>query len=214
MVNHYMVYYFATHSVYHHLLWNLWYSVNYQITLALFWYMTGLTLVLILEETSWRKKLFFVLQILILARFIIQVHSMELMYYFMYIALLSFIYFDTLYKTFKKYYYLFIPFFIFIIYGIKKYIAESSKIFHYMHHDKLPQLYGDILTMGDKILSTLNRANNGSLNELMTLIYYLSMLMIVYFLWRWTKDKEILNHRVLIFIILSASFIFIPLTQF
>lgn len=205
---------FATHSVYHHLVWNLWYSVNYQITLALFWYITALTLVLVLEETSLKKKLFFMLQILVVARFIIQVHSMELMYFLMYITILSLIYFDKLYKIFKKYYYIFIPSLIFIIYGIKKYIAESSKIFQYVDSEKFPQLYNDILTLGSNILSTLNRANTGSLNELMTLLYYLSLFMAFYFLWQRTKNKEILNLRVLIFIFLSASFIFIPLTQF
>jgi len=205
---------YATHSVHYNLVWNLWYSVNYQITLALFWYMTGLTLVLILEETSWQKKLFFIFQLLLLARFIIQIHSMELMYYFMYISLLSLIYIDKLYVILKKYYFIFIIAFIVIIYSIKKYIAESSKIFKYLNTEKFPLLYDDIFKIGKNIIEHLNRANSGSLNELMSLVFYFSLFMLVFFIWQSSKNKKIVDYRILIFIFLSASFIFIPLNQF
>ena len=42
-----------------HQVWNQFYSVNYQITLPLFWYMSALTLVLLLENPSIKKKIFF-----------------------------------------------------------------------------------------------------------------------------------------------------------
>ena len=84
---------FATFSVVYHQVWIMWYSVNYQITLALFWYMTALTLVLFLEKTSWQKKLFFILLIIVMSRFILQVHSMEFLYYLMYLFVFFVVFF-------------------------------------------------------------------------------------------------------------------------
>ena len=83
---------FATFSAAYHQVWIMWYSLNYQITLLLFWYMLGLTLVLLLEKTSWKTKFFFIFQILLLSRFMIQVHSMEFLYYLMHIALLGLVF--------------------------------------------------------------------------------------------------------------------------
>ena len=62
---------FATFSVYYHMVWNLWYSLNYQITLPLFFFMTGLTLVLFLEKTSVIKKVFYLALIVVITQFIL-----------------------------------------------------------------------------------------------------------------------------------------------
>jgi len=205
---------FATHSLYHHLVWNLWYSINYQITLPLFWYITALTLVLVLEQTSTKTKLFSILQILLISSFIIRVHSMELMYYFMYVSLLSLVYLDKLYYLIKKYYYVIIPLMSLIIYTIAHYQVESPQIFNYLTLEKFPLLYDKIMTIGSTLLNALNRANSGSINELMLFIFYFSFLFLMLVLWRRNKDNNIFNYRILLFCLLSALFAFIPLTQF
>ena len=205
---------YATHSVYYHLVWNLWYSVNYQITLALFWYLTALTLVLILEKKTFIVKIFFILQIVLIARFILQVHAMEFMYYLMYIALLSLLYIQTLYHLFKKYYYLFVPILILLIYTIPHYIKESSKIFYYLHQDHFFLLYKEISRIGHIIITSLNRADSGSVNELMFFLFCISPIILLYLIFQKKKNITYINYKILIFVFISASFIFIPLTQF
>ncbi len=118
---------FATFSMNYHLVWNLWYSVNYQITLPLFWYLSALTLVLFLENITIKKKIFFIVQIVILSRFILQAHSMEFLYYLMYMFVFVVIYLDKVFYSFKRYFYLMLPAIFAIWYFIKAYQPENSK---------------------------------------------------------------------------------------
>lgn len=205
---------FATFSVYYHLVWTLWYSVNYQITLPLFFYITALTLVVVLENTSIKKKIFLILQILLISRFIIQVHAMEFMYYLMYVSIFSLVYIDKLYHLFKKYYYLFILGAGLLFYLIKNYQSESSKIFNYMSIDTLPLLYDKILSTGATIIMHLNRSDSGSMNELIYFTLYLSSFVFLHLWWFRSKKELHINQRMILFIYLTSAFILIPLTQF
>lgn len=205
---------FATFSGLYHQVWIMWYSVNYQITLPLFWYMLGLTLVLLLEKTSWKIKLFFALQILLLTRFMIQVHSMEFLYYLMHISVFSLVFIDKVYLLIKKYFYIVIPIILAIIYMTKYYQPEKSLVFKYLSIEKLPALYEYIMQAGAFLLSGYNRAS-ASVNELMYFILYLGIVFVTYLLWEKYKKREIkIQFRVLLFIILTSAFVLIPLDQF
>lgn len=205
---------YATFSQVYQQVWLMWYSVNYQITLPLFWYMLGLTLVLFLEKTSWKVKLFFALQILLISRFILQVHSMEFLYYLMHLALFSLIFIDKLYYFLKKYFYLVIPMIIAVMYMAKHYQPESSLILNYLSMEKLPELHSKIMESGLWLVNGHNRAY-ASVNELMYFILYFSLFFILYLLWvRYKKSERTLNMRVLLFILLGSLFAFIPLYQF
>jgi len=205
---------YATFSQVYSQVWLMWYSVNYQITLPLFWYMLGLTLVLFLEKTSWKIKLFFTFQILLLSRFILQIHSMEFLYYLMYLTLFFFIFIDKIYFFLKKYFYFIIPMIITIVYIAKHYQPESSPILNYLSIEKLPELYSKIMTSGLWLLNGHNRAY-ASINELMYVILYFSIFFIFYLLWNKYKNIEShMNIRVLFFILLGSLFVLIPLYQF
>lgn len=204
---------FATFSVYYQLVWSLWYSVNYQITLPLFWYITALTLVLFLEDTSLKKKIFFIIQILLISRFILQVHSMEFMYYLMYIFTFSLIYIDKTYFIIKKYYFLLILVIGSLFYFIKNYQPETSKIFNYLTVEKLPLLYETIMSTGHTVINNLSRSS-ASINELMYLIFYIGSATFLLFLWHWHKKESHINNKMFIFIIITSLFVLIPLYQF
>ena len=205
---------FATFSTAYHQVWIMWYSINYQITLPLFWYMLGLTLVLLLEQKSWKIKLFFIFQIIVLSRFILQVHSMEFMYYLMYITIFCFIFIDKVYLLLKKYFYIIIPIIITIIFMAKRYQPEKSLIFKYISLEKIPELYNKIMESGAILLSGYNRAFS-SINELIYLILFLGIIFIFYIFWYKYKQKNInIQMRVLFFILLTSMFIIIPLYQF
>jgi len=204
---------FATFSGYYHQIWMMWYSVNYQITLALFWYMTALTIVLFLEKTSLKKKIFFVFQIVLISRFILQAHSMEFMYYSMYLFIFALVYGDKIVKFIKKYFYLFIPSVWAIWYFIKHYQPEHSRVFDYMHLGKLPELYEKIMHEGEILLhNNFNRAF-ASINELMYFIGIFGIILCVYFIFM-KSNKIHINQRMLLFIGITSLFLLIPLNQF
>jgi len=204
---------FATKSGPYHLIWSLWYGVNYQITLGLFWYITALTLVLFLEEISLKKRIFFSLQILFISLFILRVHSMEFLYYLMYLSVFILVYADKMLVLFKKYYLILIPFIGIFIFIIQTFQTESSKIFNYFHADTLPLLYETILKNGSFVVSHWNRASS-SINELMYLSAFMTLLMLLHFFKTYTSKKVTLNLRMLFFILITSLFLLIPLYEF
>lgn len=205
---------YATFSAGYHQIWIMWYSVNNQITLPLFWYIIALTFVLFLENTTIKKKLFFIFQILILSKFILQTHSMEFMYYLMHILVFTLVYIDKVYLLIKKYFYLFIPLVGSIVYFIKYYQPEKSKIFDYMSIEKIPQLYEKIMQEGNVLLSGYNRAA-ASINELMYVIGMIGIIFTSYSIFVYIKDKKvIIDIRMALFIFITSLFVLIPLYQF
>ena len=204
---------FATFSVHYQLVWSLWYSVNYQITLAFFWYITALTMVLFLEHTSTQKKLFFIFQIILLSMFILRVHAMEFMYYLMYLSVFTLIYIDKVSLTLKKYYYILIPLLAVIVYFILNYQSEDSKFLSYLTIEKIPSFYERVIWTGHVITTQLNRSY-ASINELMYLIYYMSIVVFFIFIWHWYRNKQYVNPRIFIFLFITALFVTIPLYDF
>lgn len=205
---------FATKSVDYHQVWMMWYSVNYQITLPLFWYMLALTFVLVLEEISVWKKIFFSIQIMLLSRIILQIHSMEFLYYLMYMALFGLIYIDKIYIFFKKYFYLFVPILLSIVYFMKHYQPDHSPIFEYLSLDKMPELYQKIMQKGGVLLSGYNRASF-SINELMYFIGIVGVLFSMYLLFQYrNSNQKAINIRMILVIWITSLFVLIPLYQF
>lgn len=204
---------FATFSVNYQLIWSFWYSVNYQITLPLFWYITALTLVLFLEETSLKKKIFFIIQILLISAFTLRVHSMEFMYYLMYMFIFSLIYLDKVYLLIKKYYYIFIVLGIALFYAASNYVPDTSKIFNYFTLEKFPHLYDQIMLNGNYVLTRLNRSSS-AINELMVFIYIIGIGTVLLFLWHRYNQKSTINTRLFLLIIITSLFILIPLFEF
>lgn len=205
---------FATSSAYYHQIWIMWYSINYQITLPLFWYIVALTLVLLVEDTSWKKKLFFILQILLISRFILQAHSMEFMYYLMYIFVFCIIFINKLWIYFKKYFYLLIPIILSVIYFIKNYQPDNSLILNYLTPEQLPVLYKKIMQEGEVLLNGYNRASS-SINEIMYLIAILSCIFLLNLILKTYKKHTLnINIRLILFISITSIFLLIPLYQF
>ena len=162
---------FATFSMYYHHTWIMWYSISYQITLPLFWYITALTIIIYLENPVLRLKIFYMVQILILSLFIIQIHSMEYIYYILYIITLSLIFFNKTLYIIKKYFYILIPLLILIIFFSKSYQAEDTRLLDFIYHAQFRDLYHLILYEGHIVINSLNRADS-TINELMYTILY------------------------------------------
>ncbi len=202
---------FATFSMHHQLVWLQWYSVTYQITLPLFWYMAALSLVLLFEESSLPKKIFFTLQILLIARFILQAHSMEFLYFLMFLGTLALVYSSKVWLLFKKHPYPSIIIALLPVLFAQFYQPEESKFFKYLTPEGFPFLAKHIVIYGEYILDGRNRAS-ASINELMYLVWLLGFFVIC------VAVKDILQKRVLfinlklfITILLTSLFVLIPI---
>lgn len=205
---------YATASQGHHQIWLMWYSLNYQITLPLFFYITALTLVLFLEETDIKTKVFFIAQILLLSRFMLQVHSMEFMYYLMHMAVFTLVFIDKIYILLKRYFYIVLPLIGAFIYMAKHYQPEKSEIFDYLSIDKLPALHEKIMQQGLYLVNGYNRAF-ASVNELIYVSLFAGTLLLLYFAWKtYSKKEGNINLRMYLYLYLTSLFVLIPLFQF
>jgi len=208
---------FSTFSVNYHLVWNIWYSLTYQVTLPLFWYIIALTLVLFLEETSKWKKIFFILQIFSIGFFILRAHSMELMYFFMYVGTFALIYIEKFYKLIKKYCCAFVLSLSIIIVIISKNFYDKTNFFYFIskaiEKNDPTYLYAIIMEYGQKVIENYNRSSH-VINELSYYIFYLALVSLTYFLWKVWKQDILLNIRLFIFILITSLFIIIPIYTF
>jgi len=211
---------FATYSTNHIQVWILWYSVNYQITLPLALLAMALSISLVLEENSIKKKFIYALVIVSLSYIILKVHAMEYIYYLMYLAVLILIYSDKVLKVWRKNVYYSMPLILLLflfIYQFIQYLKMSSykvpTIFKYLSFEKIPELIKEIDTRGTTLINYYSRYN-ASINELIVLSLILVSFLLLIVIYRYIRNyKSIVNIRVMIFLFVASLFIFIPLTK-
>ena len=194
---------FATFSMHYHHTWIMWYSISYQITLPLFWYIIALTLILFLEKPTRVTRVFYILQIIAISLFIIQIHSMEYIYYLFYLLALSLIFYRETLSIIKKYFYIILPIFLIILLYAQSYQAEDTRLLDYISRGEFREIYNLIFYEGDIIVSGLNRASS-SINELMYVILIFTIL----------TARYMMRSRVYLFLILTSLSILVPLFPF
>ena len=205
---------FATFSEHYHHIWILWYSVNYQITLPLFWYITALSIIILFEHHSWKLKLFYGFQVIVFSRFILQAHSMEYLYYLMYMSILFVLYFREIFPLLKRYYYITIPVILLIIFFLHRYQADNSQLFTYLKTFNFSDLYREIMLDGNRLIAGANRAGT-AVNELMKVALFIGWAMLTILLLRKAKgEDQNINGRMYIFIFATSLFAYIPLFSF
>ncbi|CAA6812537.1 MAG: Unknown protein [uncultured Sulfurovum sp.] len=208
---------FATFSIYYHQVWVMWYSINYQITLPLFFYITGLTLVLTLEKPSRRIQLFFIVQVFVLIWFILQAHAMELLYYFLYVFVLALMYVKSTYRLIRTRPCLVTWAGIFGIFFIYMFKHDNSKFSMYLmrafDRNDPSYLYHKIVQAGEVVVSHYSRSA-AVINEMMYMIFYVSLLAFIFMLWNVYRKKDIIKYKVLIFVVITSLFVVIPLYVF
>lgn|GEM_PF-1171040 len=212
---------YATFSMVTHQVWVMWYSINYQIALAFFWYITALTLILVVEEKAWPIKLFYCTQIVLFSYIMLSIHPMELVYYFMYLFLIGIVFFDKIIHFIRVKYCVVLPVlfvgiasqYIFFTYYFK-YKDRLPPIIKIIKNDGLTTLYEVVIKNGLDLISGLNRSF-ASINELMIVIFFIGLVLSVDIIRRHLLKKVYkINIRLLIFTIISTLFVVIPLFQF
>ncbi len=198
---------YATFSMYYHQVWNMWYSVNYQITLPLFWYILALTIILLFEKKIFKTKLLILVQIIIFSFFIIIIHAMEFLYYLMYLSVLIILFIN---KRNIKY-------ILGVTIGTTLFVAiflgESLKYERYFSStETIMQMLRDINFCGEKLLEGLNRAQY-SINELIYLsLFALGIMLLDIILKKYNKDA--INTKMTILLFISSLFVLIPLVKY
>ncbi len=200
---------FATFSTFYHHTWILWYSISYQITLPLFFYITALTLILFLEFNSLYKKVFYTLQIIAISLFILKVHSMEYFYYLLYMSILLIIFAKDTWILFKRYFYIFTLLTLALILFAKFNHGDETRLLMYLYNFQFTELYHIIIHEGTLLVNGLNRAE-ASINELMFVILFTTSLMSISLY----KSPLTISIKMFLFLILTALFITIPLFVF
>ena len=215
--HHYMAYWstiiwfsiFATFSTFYHHTWIMWYSISYQITLPLFFYITALTLILFLEKTTILKKVLYIIQVVVLSLFILKVHSMEYFYYLLYMTVLLIVFSKETFRVVKRYFYIFIPLLILFIMFTNSYHSDESRVVTYLSNFQFIKLYHLIIYEGDILIGGLNRAD-ASINELMYIILFFTSIMTISLF----QKHLTISLKVYIFILVTSLFILIPLFSF
>ncbi len=200
---------FATFSTFYHHTWTLWYSISYQVTLPLFFYITALTLILFLEQNSLSKKVFYMLQIIIISLFILKVHSMEYFYYLLYMSILLLLFAKDTWIIFKRYFYIFILLIIALILFSKSNNGDEARLLFYLYNFQFVELYNLIIHEGTLLVNGINRAE-ASINEMMFVILVTTSLMSISL----HKQHLPISLKIFLFIIFTALFVTIPLFIF
>ncbi len=203
---------FATFSMQYHLVWNMWYSINYQVALPIFWYITALALILFFEKPSKGKGLFLLVQIVVLSRFILQIHSMEFMYFLMHLFVLGLLFLDRFAKIEKKYLVTVLIACAAAMFLGLNLINDKPPLFTYLHPSKINLLWSEILHQGRALVNGMNRAD-ASMNELiiLSLIVATVTLIILLVLHALKKEQFDCNVRIWLYMYISSLFVLIPL---
>ncbi len=212
---------FSTASEYHHQVWILWYSINYQITLPLTLLMAGLSISLIFDPSSNKNKMIKALSILLLTYIVLRIHAMEFLYFVMYMGILMMVYLDKLIVLWKKYIYFSLPLSLLFIYAlaqfvdqIKTYAYRPSPIFNYLSLEKLPQLLEKIRSDGEMVMWHYSRASS-TMNELIYLSLIAIALLLILAIYRHHKGyPAYINIRLAIFLFITSFFILIPIFKY
>ncbi len=208
---------FATSSMGIHLVWIQWYSINYQITLPLILLATGLLLHILFGNLTNSMKILYAIFMLAIFYIVLRIHSMEFLYFLMYLAVLILVFIDKVSSFIKKYKVFIIlaliPI-IFIILNLKEvvYLISNTEpaLIKYMLNGEFKGLWLKILADGTILVNSLNRAW-ASMNELIYLSLFLIPFIIVLTIFEKQKKLNIINIRVMLFIIVTSLFVLIPL---
>jgi hypothetical protein len=203
---------YATYSVAYHQVWIMWYSINYQITLIMFWYITALTIMVAEQKHTKAKRIFYLSQILFFSIVILWMHAIEFIYYLMYLFLILFLYSRQFIDFCKRYIVQVSIFLLTISYCLyyfltHKFIYREPKLFGYLSN--LDDLFENIIQVGKLQVQSYSRSF-ASLNELIYLsLALISIMLITVFINKRLK----VNIKLFLFLFISSFFVLIPISN-
>ena len=202
---------YGTFSVEYQQSWIMWYSINYQITLVLYWLCTALTIKLFLENPN--NKYFLVFVLISCLAFILLWHAMEFIYYLIFVVFFVIIYLKKIISYFKQHKIAFIIICFLLLLFILSII--SYEIFSLVK--RLPQLFliTDLSSLCSKLENTTNDFDPrayAAFNSLAIISLMILGLSIPLSIW---KRKLISKKFFILLFLLSSTFLipFIPYIQ-
>ena len=202
---------YATFSVAYHQVWIMWYSINYQITLIIFWYIVALSLIITVEKQFMSKSLFYLFQIIFFSIVILWMHATEFIYYAMYLLLIFTLFFNRIFSVYRTYFLQISIVLIILVYGFyyfltQGFIYRDPQLFNHFSTD----LYTKIMSIGKVQVEMLSRSF-ASMNELIYLSLLLILIMFIVVIKN--RDKDI-NIKFLLLLFISSLFVLIPINTF
>jgi len=210
---------YATFSVAYHQVWIMWYSINYQITLIMFWYIFALSLLLVAQKQSLSKSLLHLFQIIFFSIVILWMHAIEFIYYAMYLFLICLIYWRQIFTGFKTYYIQSSFVLLTLFYGLfyfftHDFVYRKPKIFQYLSFEHIDELYSKLMTVG-KIQVEISSRAFASLNELIYILLFVIVIMLILKVYHYLqKMDDNIDGKVFVLLATSSFFVLIPINIF
>lgn len=156
---------FATASEGQHLVWMQWYSLTYQITLPITYAMLGALFYLLFERHSVTAKIVVATLFVIGTTIVLTIHSMEFVYFMLYVSVLTLLYADKLMRiayTHRILTAIAVLFLVAVLYNIKTLVALVSykmpPILTLLTHNTPEEILGFVRLHGITLLNGVNRA--------------------------------------------------------
>jgi len=202
---------YGTNGSHYQQSWIMWYSVNYQITLILYWLCTAITIKLFFENP--RHKTFLVFLLLSSLVLILLWHAMEFIYYLMFATVLVLVYLDKVIKFVKKHKIkATLTFVALCLLSLKlpllfEIISRTPEVYDMVQKGNL-SLWNKILENGNELIMGLNRRSS-SFNILIIISFAFLSAVCAGTLFR-VGITRIINRRTFAVIFISSLFFFIP----
>ncbi len=207
---------YATSSVGWHLTWIQWYSINYQISLPLTFLAIAILIHAIFGEFNYKIKILLIIINFALLYLIANIHSMEIVYFLLYLITIFIVFIDKVFIYVKKHKIIFliiITLLIFSIFNISYIIHGISYkeplLIKYISSGDFNLLWQKIIEDGNALITRFNRAS-ASMNELIYLSLSLLPLLIIFSYLQTKKYNKIFNIRTIVFIVITSLFVLIP----
>ncbi|NPA30142.1 MAG: hypothetical protein GXO33_08165 [Epsilonproteobacteria bacterium] len=213
--------FFATASVGEHHVWIQWYSINYQIALPMVLLALALTIRILFDPLDTKKRLLYLCLTLFLLLIVGVIHTMELIYYFLYLFTLLLLFYRPVFAILRRRPLLSLT--VFVLFGVSVYYLvffvvptfthRKILLIHYLANHDFAGLKAKILRDGHMLLSKFNRSWT-SVHLLYPASLLLWTLMLLSRPFAHRLNLPSFDRRFWFFLVVTSLFAYIPLNLY
>jgi len=213
--------FFATASVGEHHVWIQWYSINYQITLPMVLLALALTIRILFDPLDTKKRLLYFFLTLLLLFLVGIVHTMELIYYLLYLITLLLLFYRPVFAIIRRHPLLSLTIFILfsasmyylVFYVVPTFTHQKVTLIHYLVNHDFTGLKAKIIHDGHMLLSKFNRSW-ASVHLLFPTSLLLWALMLLSQPFAHRLNLPSFDRRFWFFLVITSLFAYIPLNLY
>lgn len=200
---------FGTNGTYYQQSWIMWYSINYQVTVVLYWLCTAIAIKLFFETST--HKFFLIFILLSSLTFILLWHAMEFIYFLLFIILLIMVLFNKTSSFIHRRKAVAVTLLtvliitIILLPDIFKIILRTPKFWELVYNRDYYAFLKEIISQG-MLLMSLNRASS-SFNSLVIISFIALTLMTTFVI---VCRNETINKQCFFLLLFTSTLFFIP----